>query len=83
MVEEAVESAISRAGGTGKLAEEAVEAAGKQAGRKIETRLEFLARMYAANKDKQAEEETEEAKKVKQAKIKRKAEGAQVSEEET
>jgi hypothetical protein len=36
--------------------------------------LEFLARMYAANKAKQTEEEDEEAKKVKQAKIKGKTE---------
>ncbi|MBA7692626.1 hypothetical protein ES703_101193 [subsurface metagenome] len=81
MIEEAVEAAISRPEEAGKLAEEVVEAAvsraeeaGKKAGRKIETRLEFLARMYAANKAKQTEEEDEEAKKVKQAKIKGKTE---------
>ena len=50
------------------------ESAGEGTGRKVETRLELLAKMYAAGRAKQAGEGVEEAKEVKPAKMKRKKE---------
>ena len=63
MAEEAKEEAIGEA-----------EETSKEAGREAETRLDFLARMYAANKAKQAEE-AEKAKENKQAEIEERTEG--------
>ena len=50
------EEAVSKAEETNVRGEEEV----KEIQRRIKTRLESLARMYADNKDRQAEEETEE-----------------------
>ena len=62
-----------------KLLEEAIgrdESAAEDSGRKVETRLERLAKMYAAGRAKQAEEGVEEDKKTKLAKMKRKTKEA-------
>jgi len=60
-------------GATGEEISQAEET-GKEAGRDFEARLDFLARMYAANKAKQTEE-AEKAKKDKQAEVEGKTEG--------
>ena len=62
-VEKAAEETISRAEEAGKEVEEAAAAS-----KKVETRLEFLTRMYKVNKARQ----TEEAKKAEQAEAKEK-----------
>ena len=55
---------------------EAAATAPEVASEEIETRVEFLARMYTLSKAKRAEEEAEEAKKAKQADTEGKIEDA-------